>query len=106
METSFLELKQKEVVNLCDGKCLGKVSDVVFSYPEGRVFGIVVPGSRGFHFRRADLFIDIKNIGKIGVDVILVDVRTAPKAEQRRGKERCFPTREGQGERRDFGEYE
>ena len=45
METSFCELHRKEAVNLTDGKQLGKVSDVVFTYPEGRVQGIVVPGA-------------------------------------------------------------
>ena len=78
METSFLELKQKEVVNLCDGKRLGKVCDLVFSYPEGRVQGIVVPGGRGFRWGKADLFIELKNVTKIGIDVVLVDIKAAP----------------------------
>ena len=60
METSYLELKQKEVVNLCDGKRLGKVCDVVFTFPEGKTLGIVVPGTRGFRFGRAELFIALK----------------------------------------------
>lgn len=105
METSFVELKQKEVVNLCDGKRLGRVCDVVFTWPEGRVHGIVVPGSRGFRFGRADLFIDLKDVTKIGVDVVLVDIKTAPKPEK--GKERCrVESRPQPKDRRDYGEYE
>ncbi|MBO5045941.1 MAG: YlmC/YmxH family sporulation protein [Clostridia bacterium] len=105
METSFVELKQKEVVNLCDGKRLGRVCDVVFTWPEGRVQGIVVPGSRGFRFGRGDLFIDLKDVTKIGVDVVLVDIKTAPKPDK--GKERCrIENRPPPKDRRDYGEYE
>ena len=123
METSFLELKQKEVVNLCDGKRLGKVCDLVFSYPEGRVQGIVVPGGRGFRWGKADLFIELKNVTKIGIDVVLVDIKAAPKPpEKHKGRCRdvryCPPSppptpqpREDpppfyRGDRRDYGEYE
>ncbi len=120
METSFLELKQKEVVNLCDGKRLGKVCDVVFSYPEGKVQGIVAPGGRGFRWGKADLFIDLKNVTKIGVDVVLVEIRSAPaKQDKKKGKWGDYPPppppeprdpppfyRGGPSDRRDYGEYE
>lgn len=86
METSFSELKSKEVVNLCDGKRLGKVCDVVFLYPEGKVQGIVVPGGRGFRWGKADLFIELKSVTKIGVDVVLVEIRSAPaKPDRKKG---------------------
>lgn len=114
-----MELKQKEVVNLCDGKRLGKVCDVVFTFPEGKVQGIVVPGGRGFRFGKADLFIDLKNVTKIGVDVVLVDIKAAPKPDKKKGKwedryepppppppPRCPPSSPYGGERRDYGEYE
>ncbi len=110
METSYQELRQKEVVNLCDGKRLGKVCDVVFSYPEGRVQGIVVPGGRGFRLGRADMFIDLRSVNKIGIDVVLVEVRSAPKTEKKRGKDRGEyappPPPRPSEERRDYGEYE
>ncbi len=116
METSFLELKQKEVVNLCDGKRLGKVCDVVFSYPEGKVQGIVAPGGRGFRWGKADLFIDLKNVTKIGVDVVLVEIRSAPEKQDKKGKWGTPPPppqpepppfyRGGPADRRDYGEYE
>ena len=83
METSFAELHKKEAVNLTDGKRLGRVCDVVFTYPEGRVQGIVVPGGKGFRWGRAELFIDLKCVKKIGIDVILVDIKAAPKPEKR-----------------------
>ena len=107
METSFCELHRKETVNLTDGKQLGRVSDVVFTYPEGRVQGIVVPGGKGFRWGRAELFIDLKCIKKIGIDVILVDIKSAPKAEPK-NKWGTASSRDGGGapDRRDYGDYE
>ncbi len=105
METGYQELRQKEVINLCDGKRLGKVCDVVFTYPEGKVQGIVVPGGRGFRWGKADMFIDLRNIQKIGVDTVLVEVHSAPKPEKKRGGE-CYPREEPPKDRRDYGEYE
>ncbi len=113
METSYAELKRKEVVNLIDGKRLGKVTDVVFTWPEGRVLGIVVPGNKGFHFGKAELFIDIRCITKIGIDVILVEIKAAPKPDKRKGKWEDAqppppppPPNYLHGDRRDYGEYE
>ena len=109
METSFAELHKKEAVNLTDGKRLGRVCDVVFTYPEGRVQGIVVPGGKGFRWGRAELFIDLKCVKKIGIDVILVDIKAAPKPEKR-GRWGGTPPRETScpptPDRRDYGDYE
>ena len=79
METSFSELRTKEVINTADGRRLGKVCDLVFCYPENRVLGIVVPGGRGFGFWKSEQFIDMTNIIKIGDDVILVNFNMPPK---------------------------
>lgn len=107
METSFSELHRKEAVNLTDGKRLGRICDVVFTYPEGKVQGIVVPGGKGFRWAKAEQFIDLKCVKKIGVDVVLVDVRAAPKPEKRLRwgdppvrEHGCPP------DRRDYAEYE
>ena len=48
MEISFCELRIKEVVNVCDGKRLGNIVDLVFDASWARVTGIVVPGERTF----------------------------------------------------------
>lgn len=111
METSFVELKRKETVNLLDGKQLGKVCDVVFTFPEGKVQGIVVPGGKGFRWGKADLFIDLRCVKKIGIDVILVEIKAAPKPQKKRGKwedsgSEPPPFYHGSPDRRDYGEYE
>ena len=73
MEISFSELRAKEVVNTQDGRKLGRVCDVVLCYPENRWIGLVVPSGRGFG-KRQELFLELRNIVKIGEDVILVNV--------------------------------
>lgn len=113
METSFGELRRKEAININDGKRLGKVSDVVFTYPEGKVQGIVVPGGRGFRWGKAEVFVELKCVTKIGVDVVFVDIKAAPKPEKKKGgkwEDSCPPPPppppRGKCDRRDYGEYE
>ena len=111
VETSYQELRQKQIVNLCDGKQLGKTSDVVFTYPEGRVLGIVAPGGKGFRWGKSDVYIDLKCVTKIGVDVIFVELKSAPRIERKkrllsRGKEPYSPPNSCPPPRRDYGEYE
>ncbi len=107
METSYRELKSKDVVNVADGRNLGRTCDLVFSFPEGKVFGIAVPGKRGCHlFRKNDLFISLRSVVKIGADVVLVDLKSAKPAcppGKKRGGDYYV---EGEGGGRDFGEYE
>lgn len=98
-----------EAVNLADGKRLGKVCDVVFTFPEGKVQGIVVPGGRGLRLGKNGIFIELKCIKKIGVDVVLVEIKSAPKSEKKRGRWEEAPPPPPQpyhGDRRDYGEYE
>lgn len=72
MEQTFSELKKKDVINLVDGKHMGRVCDVSFTFPENRVHGFTVTGSRGFKWSKQDVFLPIKCVVKIGQDAILV----------------------------------
>ena len=77
MKISFCDLKRKDVVNICDGKNLGNIYDLVIDTCCGQVLGIVVPISKGFfNFFKSnnDLFIPYNRICKIGQDIILVDI--------------------------------
>ena len=40
----FCELQDKEVINICDGKCLGCVSDLSFCSDSGRIENLIIPG--------------------------------------------------------------
>lgn len=72
-------IKNKEVINIKDGKSLGYVYDIEINLKEGKIDGIVLPGERGFFnlFGRdsEDFVIKWKHVKTIGDDVILVDVQ-------------------------------
>ena len=71
MELTFSELRAKEVINMQDGRKLGKVCDIVLCYPENRWIGIVAPNGSAFGFKKNGLFIELRNIVKIGEDVLI-----------------------------------
>ena len=75
------DLRMKEVINTCDGRSLGQVSDLVFCPCDGRVTAIVTPGD----FCLASLLnpcrdrleravvIPWERIRRFGEDVIIVE---------------------------------
>ncbi len=66
--------RDKEVINSCDGRRLGYVSDIEFDVCDGRITAIIVPEKSGFcGFGSSDYVIPWEKIQKIGEDVILVD---------------------------------
>lgn len=79
MELTYNELKKREVINVNDGRSLGKIIDIRFDFPEGVIIGIYVPGRRlsGIFriFDKSTVYIDQSKIIKIGGDVILVDLK-------------------------------
>lgn len=79
MESSFIELRCKEVVNILDGRKLGHIVDMVFDLGCARVLGFIVPGEKtGWNlFKSADqLFIPYGCIVRIGEDAILVEFQS------------------------------
>ena len=74
MEVSFSVLKEKEIVNVFDGKKLGRITDILFDNTTGVVKGIVVPGEKKLFRKNDDVFIPIERLKKIGDDVILVSL--------------------------------
>lgn len=81
MEVVFSELKQKEVINVSDGRHLGKVCDLSFSFPEGRIGGFTVTGCKGFKLTKQEVFLPLKCVVKIGEDAVLVNVNDNPPTD-------------------------
>lgn len=71
------DIRQKEVINITNGKRMGAVIDIEFS-SDGRIVAISVPG----RFRPLDILkngsrgirIPWDRIRKIGLDVIMVEI--------------------------------
>ncbi len=80
--TTLDALKNKEVINICDGKRLGFVCDGQLDLSCGRMISIIVPGECNFlGFSRGDnILIPWECIERIGDDIIIVKV---PESYQR-----------------------
>lgn len=76
MEISFTELKQREVVNVYDGKKLGRIIDIVFDNETRTVKGVVLPGEHKLFRKTDDLFVPLELLKKVGDDVIFVKLNT------------------------------
>lgn len=69
-------IRDREVININDGRKLGIVSDVEIDFEEGKIISIIIPRPGrflDFFGRDSDMVIPWNCIKKIGVDVILVD---------------------------------
>ncbi|MTR77187.1 YlmC/YmxH family sporulation protein [Ruminococcus faecis] len=74
----FCELKEKEVVNICNGKCLGGVVDLQINVCSGAIEALIVPGPGkfcGFFGTDSEYVIPFACIKKIGPDIILVEIK-------------------------------
>lgn len=75
---STSDLRQKEIINILDGRRLGFVSDIEVNLEKGRIDALIVPGPGkflSFFGKDNDLIIPWHEIKKIGMDVILVELK-------------------------------
>ena len=71
------ELREKEVINICDGERLGNVCDIDFEVKTGRILALIIPGPCkifGILGREHEFVIPYQCVQRIGTDVILVEV--------------------------------
>lgn len=71
------ELRQKEVINVCDCKIIGCVCDVEINAERGCVEALIVPGPAricGFLGRDTEYVIPWECVKQVGDDIILVRV--------------------------------
>jgi YlmC/YmxH family sporulation protein len=84
------DLRQKEVINICDASRLGYVYDVEINFSTGNVEAIIVPGKNrvlGIFGKRQDYIIPWEKIVQVGADVVLVEVHEfiSPPQQRRLG---------------------
>lgn len=72
MDISFNDLRNKEIINLCDGSRMGHIVDMIFSSENGKIRGIVAPGEKRLFKKTDEIFIPIEKVRRIGDDVILI----------------------------------
>ena len=74
------ELREKEVVNVCDGERLGNICDVDFEEHTGRICTLIIPGPGkifGIIGRDSEYLIPYECVKRIGSDVVLVEIEAA-----------------------------
>ena len=72
-----IDFKQKEVININDGKVLGFVVDVQADFQNGEIHSIIVAKSGKIFtniMSKNNIKIPWSKINRIGEDVILVDI--------------------------------
>ncbi|QEK11962.1 YlmC/YmxH family sporulation protein [Crassaminicella thermophila] len=75
---STSDLREKEIINIIDGRRLGFISDIEVNLEKGRIEALIVPGPGkilGIFGKDNDYVITWREIKKIGVDVILVELK-------------------------------
>ncbi|MGN1259213.1 MAG: YlmC/YmxH family sporulation protein [Christensenellales bacterium] len=90
MLLNFVDLKQKEIINIVDGKKLGYPDDFIFDSENTRIKSFTIPGeSKAFGFKKTESkTINLEDIFLIGDDVILVNLPTmAVKSDKEQPKE-------------------
>ena len=76
------DLRDRDVINISDGRRLGRVADLEVDPDSGRVLALICPGIRSFlgFFAGPEQVIPWERVVRIGPDVILVDI---PASEAR-----------------------
>ena len=71
---STAQLREKEIINLCDGTRLGYASDFEFDREDARILALLIVGSNGIFGigREDDIVIPWHKIECFGEDTILV----------------------------------
>lgn len=72
------ELREKEVINICDGKRLGCIVDLELDSCTGKIEAVIIPGPGkiwGFLGTECEYVIPFACIRKIGPDIVLVEIR-------------------------------
>lgn len=72
-------MRQKEIINIKDGKRFGFIADIDIDEKNGRIKKIIVPGNGkifGVFGTETEYCIAWSDIKQIGDDIILVDVDT------------------------------
>jgi YlmC/YmxH family sporulation protein len=73
------DLRDREIININDGRRLGPIRDIELDLEKGKIQALVLPGYDGGKIlnifgKNEELVIPWENIRRIGVDAILVEL--------------------------------
>lgn len=72
------DLRDREIVNILDGRRMGPIKDIILDLEKGKINALVLPGINGGRIlgifgRSEDVVVPWEKINRIGVDVVLVE---------------------------------
>ena len=70
MDILFSELKKKDVIDVCSGKKLGKITDLKFDFPFGKIKSFSVRGGMFCD----EVTVPLPQVERIGEDIVLVNL--------------------------------
>lgn len=71
------DLQRKDIVNLSNGKKIGKIIDVEINIIDGSLVNLIIEKNkyfRSFFSGETDVLVKFEQIKKLGEDVILIDL--------------------------------
>ena len=68
------QLRQKDVINLCDGTRLGCISEIEFDTCSGQICSLILSSGGLFSFKDCRIILPWNRIECIGEDAILVKI--------------------------------
>ena len=87
MNTTFCELRDKEVISVRDGRRLGFISDLEIDLCSGRINCTILPPSGScfsLFSKKGNIVIPWSAIEKIGDDIILVKYCDLPEIKEKK----------------------
>lgn len=85
MDYNLSDLKKKNVVNINDGKNMGKITDVIVSFPENTWESFIVGDKLKCLFSGDTYIVNMCCVDKIGEDTIFVRLSPNKKKEPPEG---------------------
>lgn len=78
MYAKISDLREREIVNVIDGKRLGPIKDIDIDITTGKITALILPAPGrfwGFLRRNDEFVVPWDNVIRIGIDVILVEAK-------------------------------
>ncbi len=94
MDILFSDFKKKDVIDVCSGKKLGKVKDMLFTFPDGKIKSITVSTNK--LWGGEEEVIPYGKIERVGEDALLVNTaRTEPSCDGKPPLKKPCPPQKG-----------
>ncbi|MGN0267177.1 MAG: PRC-barrel domain-containing protein [Lachnospiraceae bacterium] len=88
----LFDCRNKEVINICDCRKLGFVSDIEFCPDTGKITALIVPGPMKLFSSRChegEIVIPFCCVRQFGKEIILVEINPKELPDDKGGKEMC-----------------